>query len=1140
MTAFASAFLPRLRWATCALLAAGLAACGTPRAPRVILAERCLSVSDKAPIALQIAAPGGGTLRIIVRQRGISLSSVLAAGGSSTAAGSPVDRYGAMTLLANSRQPATDTLRIVSQDSADIRGEACVVADLVSDSDGATLAAERAFAHGGRAIQARQWQRAFDDYLAAAREFDHTDRQRAAEARHAMAQLAYRQLDRNRDSYVLAARALADLGPGADPGLRSALVELQTTSLVESIDESAQLRRARVLHLLATAKALALRARFGARELPRLVILRGFFEYAMENRSNARTLFETAAAQCKALHDWECFARAHQNFAILAEESGNNQVALQAYTDALQFLNPVVAPELTADIWDNLGRLQGSVGIFSRAEKSHLNATRLYAQLDDCDGVRRVLARLGTLLVEVGSVADAVDYLQRAASLGCPALMALSYREPSRNSQARLDPKNLTTLDATPEAADALCRRPVAVKNLTRDGKFAIFHALLALSDVATFADRPDTATRCLTLANAYDVSARTQQRLANATGRVFLELGEAAAAQRSFARAIEVASQAHMPATNEYSSRSYLGLAQAALLGRQLKAAQGYAVQSLILSSARADISQVVAALHILARVLSASGDAVAGVRILKAAANLAEQVPIDELDAETRATYLATQHGVFAELTDLLIADATSSAAAAAPAANANAAWEAFNESERGHARSLRYALSQTRADDPRLALERGATQYQDLMRRIAALAASHASAADVSTLLQRLVALAAEQPRSAGLDPALLSTQLAHSQATLIEYAAGRDDMYAFVIAGAQLTIVQLGNLKRIAAAAADLFERLRDPESAAADVKRAGETLAALALWPLTRLVKSERVIFVPDDSLNTVPFAALPWSAAPDGRLALERAEVAIAPSALFLMHHPENRLAAGAAARFELIGAPIFGFEDWRRECLGREVAASAPLVTQPRSASDWAQTLPQLPGSRRELLAIAALTRAARPGSHVNLRLGCMATPNALRAAAASAPELLHIATHGYVDALRPRLSALALSRDSAASADGGIFGLLDILGIKLSSRLVVLSACDTSRGQLLPGEGVLGPAQAFLQSGAAAVLASYWRIDDAATASFMQGFYKHLLNDRLPVAAALRRTQLDALSAGAAHTWAAFALYGWPDSSI
>jgi CHAT domain-containing protein len=165
---------------------------------------------------------------------------------------------------------------------------------------------------------------------------------------------------------------------------------------------------------------------------------------------------------------------------------------------------------------------------------------------------------------------------------------------------------------------------------------------------------------------------------------------------------------------------------------------------------------------------------------------------------------------------------------------------------------------------------------------------------------------------------------------------------------------------------------------------------------------------------------------------------------------------------------------------------------------------------------------------------------LGCDATPTALRTAATADPDLLHIATHGYVDAYRPRLSALALTRDSPANGGASTIGLLDILNMRIGSRLVVLSACDTSRGRLLPGEGVLGPAQAFLQAGAASVIASYWRIPDEHTASFMESFYRYLLVDRLSAAAALRRTQLDYARDRASFDWAAFTLYGWPDTTL
>ncbi len=48
------------------------------------------------------------------------------------------------------------------------------------------------------------------------------------------------------------------------------------------------------------------------------------------------------------------------------------------------------------------------------------------------------------------------------------------------------------------------------------------------------------------------------------------------------------------------------------------------------------------------------------------------------------------------------------------------------------------------------------------------------------------------------------------------------------------------------------------------------------------------------------------------------------------------------------------------------------------------------------------------------------------------------------------------------------------------------------------------------------------------------------MQKFYTHLFAEHLPAAAALRSAQLEAARTSSSHTWAAFALYGWPDSSI
>jgi CHAT domain-containing protein len=686
--------------------------------------------------------------------------------------------------------------------------------------------------------------------------------------------------------------------------------------------------------------------------------------------------------------------------------------------------------------------------------------------------------------------------------------------------------------------ARTACSNLPVPATLSADGEAAVFRALLSMSDGAMLEGNRDIAQRCLAAAKPYAIAPRRELRLANAMGTGFIESGDPVRARESFVRALNVADQAGLAATHQNREFAYLGLAEASLLAHQPGEALRYSAHTLMLASTRADVGQVVDALQVLAMSLREAGERQRALQTLRAAVNLIEQVPIDDLDAETRATYLATQHRVFEELTDILVENALANTSDNAAGGQT---WAAFAAAERGRARSLQYAISQATNNDPLNVHAHSAAQYQELVSHIAAVAASTDTAAGWNAVVGQLETLStAGRETPEPINAEQLLPQLDRLNATLVGFATGRNDMFAFVIDGGDIHVVPLGNRKRISAAAADFYERLHDPEGADEDIRRAAQRLAQLVLWPVTRYVHRERVIFIADDSLHTVPFAVLPWSQDAHSPLVLQHAETAVVPSALFMMQHPDARRALGAAPRFELIGDPIFQASDWRRDCSERAVAAPEHVAQQTRSASDWSESVPRLPGSRAEVLAIADLARAAWPSSHIGVHLGCMATPTALRQTANTGPDLLHIATHGYIDALRPRLSALALTRESATSPTGGIFGLLDILESRTTSRFVVLSACDTSRGRLLPGEGLLGLAQAFLQSGATSVVASYWRIDDAATVSFMRTFYKYLLTEHLPVATALRRAQLEQLPAGTAHNWAAFALFGWPDSSL
>jgi CHAT domain-containing protein len=96
-----------------------------------------------------------------------------------------------------------------------------------------------------------------------------------------------------------------------------------------------------------------------------------------------------------------------------------------------------------------------------------------------------------------------------------------------------------------------------------------------------------------------------------------------------------------------------------------------------------------------------------------------------------------------------------------------------------------------------------------------------------------------------------------------------------------------------------------------------------------------------------------------------------------------------------------------------------------------------------------------------------------------------------------------------------------GNLLTAEEVGGLNLSScELAVLSACETSLGREAGGEGVLGLQRAFHAAGARTVIASLWKVDDAATSVLMEQFYTNLWVKKLPKLEALRQAQLAVLN--------------------
>ncbi len=135
---------------------------------------------------------------------------------------------------------------------------------------------------------------------------------------------------------------------------------------------------------------------------------------------------------------------------------------------------------------------------------------------------------------------------------------------------------------------------------------------------------------------------------------------------------------------------------------------------------------------------------------------------------------------------------------------------------------------------------------------------------------------------------------------------------------------------------------------------------------------------------------------------------------------------------------------------------------------------------------------------------------------------------QILHIAAHGEYRMDHPELSYIQL-------ADGQLY-TDDLWQHDLSYELVTLSACETGRANVMPGEELIGLGRGFLYAGAGALLTSLWRVPDSATYEFMTRVYSQL-NSGTSKAAALRAAMLaqrDAQLNQHPAFWGAYQLIG------
>jgi CHAT domain-containing protein len=116
-----------------------------------------------------------------------------------------------------------------------------------------------------------------------------------------------------------------------------------------------------------------------------------------------------------------------------------------------------------------------------------------------------------------------------------------------------------------------------------------------------------------------------------------------------------------------------------------------------------------------------------------------------------------------------------------------------------------------------------------------------------------------------------------------------------------------------------------------------------------------------------------------------------------------------------------------------------------------------------------------------------------------------AEAPKftILHLATHGILNDINPMYSQVALSLGNNNSNEDGLLEAWEIMKMDLKANLVVLSACETARGRIGKGEGIIGLTWALFVAGSPTNVVSQWKVESASTSQLMLEFHRNLKNE-------------------------------------
>ncbi|MCE7994659.1 MAG: CHAT domain-containing protein [Roseivirga sp.] len=322
-----------------------------------------------------------------------------------------------------------------------------------------------------------------------------------------------------------------------------------------------------------------------------------------------------------------------------------------------------------------------------------------------------------------------------------------------------------------------------------------------------------------------------------------------------------------------------------------------------------------------------------------------------------------------------------------------------------------------------------------------------------------------------------------QLIGRNKLLIAYHLDEGKLYTFAIDKRKTKLIKTQVTADLDSIVSAYLGALDKPAQSAAEFKKfkaLNERLSSILLPDTLQIENYQSLTIIPDDIIALVPFATLSTNSQKEAtgfqglEYLVKSHAISYASSAMVLSRQIEQ------PKIFEtnevLAFAPVFNVP-------GQNALAMNDTVRSGLGELSWVSD--EVSGISNHFITQPFVEQQATEKIFKQL---------------SSEYAIVHVASHGLLNEEDPMYSKLVFAPFDTDSVNDGYLNTREIFNLDVPAEMVVLSACNTGRGEVFTGEGILSLANSFFYAGSKSLVMTLWTANDQSSSLIMDQFYKNL----------------------------------------